>query len=203
MAELTAKHHGRGRWSVQNEAGDTVSGKDWLSRESANKLIGEGVKPPRPNRNKGRRERVTFGKMRSKLSLDASTVAEMERLGKVARWVNDEDAGTRVKSLYERGYDFWAAKGDEVVGDPDGGYQPPSEGSHMRKHVGMGKDGQPMYAYLMVTDEENYQEDAAAKEAVNMQVDDAIRGGDALEKHKGGMGANEGTTSVKEVKYTP
>jgi hypothetical protein len=75
----------------------------------------------------------------------------------------------------------------------------------MRQWVGSRKDGTPMYAYLMVTTKENYEEDAAAKEAVNMQVDEGIRGGSASGPNQapGLPKSSQGTMSVKNVEYTP
>lgn len=202
MSELRAVHKGAGRWNVLNAQDEAVN-QDWLDRDAAEKLAAEGLPKERPNRNKGRRERVTFGQMRSRLALDKTTQDRLDKLGKVPRWVNDEDDGGRLRTLYDKGYDFLKADGSEVIGDPDGGYQAPVEGTHLRKHVGTSRGGGPMYAYLMVTDKENYEEDAAAKEAVNSQVDDAIRGGNAPGSGKTSDSSSSGSTYVKDVQYKP
>ena len=203
MSKLEAKHEGFGRWNVFNEAGEKQNTEP-LTKEAAAEMAAAPPEPTpdRPQRNKGRRERRTFGKSRSRLTLDDKTKKSLKEQGLVELWVNDD--GNRIKDKYDCGYEFVSATGKEIVGDADGNYEPPSEGSHMREHVGTRKDGQPMYAYLMVTTKENYEEDAAAKEAINMQVDEGIRGGKPSGPGNPGLpNSSQGTVSVKNVEYTP
>jgi len=203
MSKLEAKHEAFGRWNVFDEDGVKKNDKA-LSEEDAKAMATNPSEstPERPQRNTGRRERRTFGKSRSRLTLDARTKKSLEEQGLVERWVNDD--GNRIKDKYDCGYEFVSAKGKEIIGDADGKYEPPAEGTHMREHVGTRKDGQPMYAYLMVTTKDNYEEDAAAKEAINAKVDEGIRGGTP-----GGAGnpglpkSSQGTMSVEKVEYTP
>jgi hypothetical protein len=191
---MTVEHKGAGRYNVINADGDKVN-EEWLSKDAAEKMV------DRPNRNSRRRERVSYGKMRSRLSLDAATKDRLKKMGKVERWVNDD--GGRLQELHGRGYDFFSADGSEIVGDPDGAYQAPGGDSHKREYVGLDKTGNPMYAYLMVTDVENFEEDARAKEAENMKIDDGIRGGASPGPNDTNVSSSQGSTSVKDVQYKP
>jgi hypothetical protein len=203
MSKLEAKHEGFGRWNVLNESGEKQNTEP-LTKEAAEEMATTSSEPTpdRPNRNKGRRERRTFGKARSRLTLDDKTKRSLKEQGLVERWVNDD--GNRIKDKYDCGYEFVSATGKEIIGDADGSYEPPSEASHMRQWVGTRKDGTSMYAYLMVTTKENYEEDTAAKEAINMKVDEGIRGGKPSGAGNPGLpNSSQGTVSVKNVEYNP
>ena len=86
--------------------------------------------------------------------------------GNVYRVVNNTPG--RLDDFLEAGWDF--VKKDRA-----------SEGigldSALSFHVGVDAAGQPMRAYAMYTSQEWYDEDQAAKQVVNDQVDEAIRGG--------------------------
>lgn len=144
-----------------------------------------------------RKDRVPFGTMKSKLAMDADTTKRYAGAGKVLRWVNDVDGGTRVKQAQAGGYEFCTADGSEVAGTDT-----IDEGNMIRKHVGSDAKGHPQYAYLMAIDKEFYEEDKAAKEAVNKKVDDAIKGGTlaggGTEKIPG-----KGETYIKQADYRP
>lgn len=152
-------------------------------------------------RNAGRKERVPFGAMRSKLAMDDATTKRYTEAGKVLRWINDTEGGNRVRAAQAGGYEFCTADGSEVAGTPDGS-APIEEGKMIRKHVGADENGKPKYAYLMAIDKEFYEEDAAKKEEVNRKVDEAIKGGKLA---KGGTEEipGQGKTFIKQVDYRP
>jgi len=148
-----------------------------------------------------RKERVPFGTMKSKLTMDAATMKRFKEEGKVPRWIKDTDAGNRLRAAQQGGYEFCTADGTEYAGTPDGsaGFE---AGNLIRKVTGKGENGKPEYSYLMTIDQELYEEDKATKEAVNRKVDDAIRGGTlpggGTEKIPG-----QGETYIKQADYRP
>lgn len=156
-------------------------------------------------RNAGRKERIPFGAMRSKLAMDPETTKRYNEAGKVLRWINDTEGGNRVRAAQAGGYEFCTADGSEVAGTPDGSAAI-EEGKMIRKHVGSDENGKPKYAYLMAIDKEFYEEDQRAKEAVNQKVDAAIKGGTLA---KGGTerisenGTEQGKSYIKQVDYRP
>lgn len=145
-------------------------------------------------RGKSRTERVPFGVMRQKMTIDQSTKKRLAAEGKVPRWINDDDHGQRIMQAMQGGYEHIQA--DEVGGQPQ-------EDRRIRKLVGSNKDGSPKYAYLMAIEEKFYKEDQAKKEAVNSKVDTAIRGGNPTGLGHHGVSAEQGKTYVKNIDYTP
>ena len=147
-----------------------------------------------------RRERVPFGVPRRKMTLDRNTEAELKAAGKVPRWINDEDHGSRLEQAQDGGYEFIQAKGSEAVGE---GKEVQERDRAIKKLVGTHKDGKPKYAYLMAIDEKYHKEDQAKKEATNAKVDEAIRGGNPTGLSHHGVSPDKGGTYVKNVDYTP
>lgn len=147
-----------------------------------------------------RKDRVPFGTMKSKLTLDAQTTKKLAEAGKVPRVIND-DGSMRIAQALQGGYEFVVSGGETYLGDSDGSAIPDC-GSLIKKYVGKNDKGEPMYGYVMAIDKELYEEDKAAKEAVNKKVDDAIRGGTlangSTEKIPG-----KGETFIKQVDYRP
>ena len=148
-----------------------------------------------------RKDRVPFGTMKSKLTLDAQTVKRFADQGKVPRFVNDADGGVRIGQAQAGGYEFVTADGSEFIGTPDGTMGPES-GSLITKPAGKDENGKSYRAYLMAIDKDLYEEDQAAKEEVNKKVDDAIRGGTLA---NGGTEVipGKGKSYIKQADYKP
>lgn len=106
-----------------------------------------------------------------------------EREGYHRRWFNDEPG--RLANAEELAYDF--------VRDP--ATQSDSPDSRVRKHVGIGQGGQPLYAYLMETPIEEYRAGQAEKEEAHASFEAAIRRG---EDHTGRMTSTYGRGSIEE-----
>lgn len=99
-----------------------------------------------------RRQRIPLGVPRQKLHYRS-------RPGYVRRWINDTK--TRLHAAEEAGY-------EHVTEEHDG------RDVHVTRYVGTNEDGSPMVAHLMEIRQEFYDEDQAAKEARNAQVDQQI-----------------------------
>jgi pimeloyl-CoA synthetase len=122
----------------------------------------------------GRRVRVPFGARRSKLQLSEEEAKAIEDDGYVTRWINDADG--RIERALAGGYVY--VKRDEAtsVGSAVITEGNTDIGDKVSKVVSR---GEPIIrAYLMKIQKEYYDEDQAAKEAVNMRVDEALAGGD-------------------------
>lgn len=148
---------------------------------------------------KARKQRVKFGDARLRMNIDPATADKLKRDGLVPRWVNDVKG--RISELQMRGYDF--------VRDPDKEIQAGEDdnntdmGSAVSKIVGTNADGSPMRAYLMAQDKENYEEDQALKEQVNMKVDEAIRAGEPMGPNASSVNSKDGKTYAKNIEYKP
>jgi len=147
-----------------------------------------------------RRERIPFGGMKLKLSLDDNTKKRLKSQGLIPRWFNDEAHGERLRLAQQAGYDFVTAEGTEQVGDSK---NPQERDRRIKRIVGSNQDGSPKYAYLMAIPIEYYEEDKKAKEEVNKQVDDAIRGGEPQGVQHHGVDPSKGGTTVKNINYNP
>jgi len=146
-----------------------------------------------------RRERIKFGDPRLRMTIDPETNERFKSGGLVPRWVNDDKG--RIEKLKMRGYDF--------VSDPEAKIQAGEDnantdmGTNVSKIVGTTKEGKPIRAYLMVQRQDDYTEDQGLKEAVNKQVDDAIRRGEPGGPNATAVKEKGGGTYVKNVEYTP
>ena len=120
----------------------------------------------------GRRKRTPFGSLNMKLSVDQATLDNLKKRGMVARWINDDNHGQRIKDAYAGDYEFVEATGNEVIGNSAADVD-----KRIKKLVGTEKDGSPKYAYLMAIKSEYHAEDQAAKEQINSKVDETIRAG--------------------------
>jgi hypothetical protein len=147
-----------------------------------------------------RKARVPFGVQRRKMTLDKATEARLKAEGKVPRWVNDDDHGSRLQQAQDGSYEFLTATGTEAVGDAQ---ETQERDRRIKKLVGTHKDGSPKYAFLMAIDKELYDEDQAAKEQTNKMVDQAIKGGNPSGLGHHGISPDKGGTHVKTVDYTP
>lgn len=106
-----------------------------------------------------------------------------ERAGYHRRWFNDEPG--RLAEAEELAYGFVREPGHETDGLD----------SRVRKHVGISKGGQPLYAYLMETPIEEYRAGQADKEEAHASFEAAIRRG---EDHTGSMSNSYGRGSIEE-----
>ena len=111
---------------------------------------------------------------------DVMTVAGVPR-GFVARWVNDEK--DRLYKYQQAGWEFLTDKGI-TVGDRtiDSANSETDNGNLVTLRVGMGRDGRPVEAYLMVIEEEFYEEDQAYKQR---QIDRTVAAIDRPDTTKG------------------
>ena len=124
--------------------------------------------PGRPsNESRAKRTtRVPLGAPRLKLTVP-------EKSDKVQRWVNDIDS--RLDDAMEGGYTF-APRIDNVgIKDVEPGNTDP--GSRTSRKVGVKDDGDPLNAYLMEIDREDYETDQASKDSRMREVESAIRSG--------------------------
>ena len=144
-----------------------------------------------------RTERVPFGVLRRKLNLDPATEKRLKENNMIPRFVNDEDFGQRLKDAQSGGYEFVTADGTEKLGDIS---EQQERDRCIKKLVGTHRDGSPKFAYLMAIPEQFYEEDQAAKEAVNMKVDNAIRGGSPTGLKHHGVDPKHGGTYNKNIK---
>jgi hypothetical protein len=110
-----------------------------------------------------RKKRIPVGIRRRSLAVDNLPA------GKQARWVNDTPG--RINAFLDGGYTFLRQDGTIEVDNTD-----PGE-AHISRVVGVSKDNREMRAYLMVIDEDIYNEDQAAKQEQLDVVDDAIKHG--------------------------
>lgn len=154
---------------------------------------------PRKEVTEERKQRIPFGVQRRSLNVDEETMSYLRKHKKVARWINDEDHGMRIKRAMEGGYEYVSAEGTKV-GDIK---EIQDSARHIRKKVGIHRDGQPKYAYLMAIPEVFYNEDKRRKEEENMKVDEAIRGGTPPGLSNHGVSPAHGSTSIKNVDYKP
>ena len=106
-----------------------------------------------------RRRRASTGGMNLKLAVP-------ERKGYQRRWFNDVEG--RLAEAHELAYDF--------VNDPAIKSDSPDK-TKVRRHVGTKANGQPLYAYLMETPQEEYLAGIAEKEEQHRAVDQAINEG--------------------------
>lgn len=126
-------------------------------------------------REEGQRKRVPFGARRAKLQLSDEDMKNLDKNGFTARWINDADG--RIERATAGGWLF--VKRDEA---PSVGQGVIDEGNtdlsdKVSKVVSRGD--RVIRAFLMKIKKKYYEEDQAAKEAVNAKVDQALAGGEA------------------------
>jgi hypothetical protein len=124
---------------------------------------------------KGKVARVPFGSHRYKLQLSEEDMKEFKRRGMVPRWFNDQDG--RIQRALGGGYKFVKPEHATSLGSGAIHQGNTDEGSRVSKIV---SKGEPVIrAYLMEISKRFWNEDQAAKEAINMQVDEALAVGQA------------------------
>lgn len=149
-----------------------------------------------------RTERIPFGVARQKGSLDPATLKRINA-GWCPRWINDVHGGERIRAALLGGYRFVMAEGNERVGD---GGNLEDKGHAIHRFAGSDANGRAYDAYLMQISSELYQKDQAAKEAINMRVDNAIRGGRPTAPTTSAPSlpsSSQGGVSVKQCDYNP
>ncbi len=122
---------------------------------------------------RAKRVRVPFGGHRTKLQLSEEDQKSLDERGMVAHWFNDVDG--RLERAEAGGYNYIDPDYARSIGvfsihdDKD-------LSGKVSKVVSRGV-ANPVKAYLMEISKELHAEDQAAKETVNMRVDEAINAG--------------------------
>ena len=143
-------------------------------------------------RTEGQRVRVPFGARRSKLQLSDDEAAAFAEAGYVLRWINDRDG--RIERAIAGGYQYVKPEEATSVGSTEIGQGNTDLGGKVSKVVSRGEP--VIRAYLMKIKKKYYDEDQAAKEAVNAKVDEALGQGKA-------GGANVENAYVPDGESTP
>ena len=135
-------------------------------------------------------ERVPFGGPRLRLQLSPQDRKEFEKRGMVPRWFNDE--GGRIERALGAGYSFVKPEHAGSLGQGALHQDGNDPESNVRVSIVANRADKVERAYLMEIKKEYYDEDQAAKQAVNDQVDEALAaggaGGDELGSKKYGTG---------------
>lgn len=105
-------------------------------------------------------------------------------------WFNDKDA--RIQLAIQAGYDF-------VTVDELGDAASDGADNRVRRVVGKGDDGRPLYAYLMKIHKEFVEEDEAAREAKRAAVEAQTRAG-TLRPTEAGNFYSPNRTNVLQTK---
>ena len=126
-------------------------------------------------RSKGRRARVPFGGLRTKMQLSDEDRKEFDRRGVVPRWINDQDG--RLARAQSGGYNF--VKPEHVTSLGQGALHGGSTDEGSRVSLVVTKGEPVIRAYLMEIKKKYYDEDQASKEARNQKVDDDLAVGNA------------------------
>jgi len=125
----------------------------------------------RQARQENKVERIPFGGLRLKLQLSDAEFKAFGERGMVTRWFNDQDG--RVEQAQAAGYTFVNPAHARSLGHNAIHEGNTDVGSKVSKIVTKGRD-LVMRAYLMEIKKEFYDEDFAAKMAVNDKVDEAL-----------------------------
>ena len=133
-----------------------------------------------------KKDRVPFGAKRSKLQLSDDDMRGFQERHKVVRWFNDIDG--RVEAAIQGGWTFVDPEHARSLGSNDIHQENTDLNSRVSKVVSRGT-GQIVRAYLMEQNRDWYEEDQAAKEAVNARVDQSLR-----PTEQGGQSIEEGYT---------
>jgi len=134
------------------------------------------------NHDKNRKERVGIGSLKRKLFV--SNIPK----GKHARWINDNwrKDPTRIQDALQSGWTFLKRDGVTVgQGSID---ENTDMGDLISKAVGVNEDGTAITGYLMVIDQDLYDEDQAVKQKVPDKIDEAVLGGEEFKKSVDGHG---------------
>ncbi len=128
-------------------------------------------------RSKDKLARVPFGGLRLKLQLSDTDVKEFKRRKKVPHWFNDDPG--RIERALGGGYTYVKPEHATSLGQGALHMNGKDPESGARISIVVNRSEPVTRAYLMEISEKYYKEDQAAKEAVNMQVDEALAAGGA------------------------
>lgn len=137
----------------------------------------QDASPAKATPKHNRRRRSSVGGFKTRL--DAP-----QKKGMTMRWVNDEPG--RIQEMYELGYDF--ANRDTRSDD---------QGTRISRHVGSKPNGEPKFAYLMETPNDQYAIGVAEKEERLKPFEEAIqRGDDTTGKVEGAYVPSSGRSTI-------
>lgn len=123
-----------------------------------------------------RRRKIPLGKPRMKLSLSDEQLRYFQARGEKTRWFNDEPG--RLEEAEDVGYRFVTKKElvTAAIGDGDATEREGLD-SRVSRVVGARDFGEPIIAYLMAQQIDDYEEDQATKMAIVKKREDAMKQG--------------------------
>ena len=123
-------------------------------------------------RSKDKPVRTPFGGFRLKMQLSDEDMKGFKRRNKVTRWFNNEPG--RIERALAAGYSY--VKPEHAMSLGQGALHGDGKDAESAARVSLVVNkGEPVIrAYLMETSVKHFNEDQAAKEAVNAQVDEAL-----------------------------
>jgi len=127
-------------------------------------------------KSEGKTRRVPFSGPRLKLQLSDEDMKEFKARGMVPRWFNDESG--RVEKARGGGYKFVKPEHAKSLGQ-GALHRDSTDESASRVSVIVNRGDPAIRAYLMEIQKEFWDEDQAAKEGINQQVDEALAAGGA------------------------
>jgi hypothetical protein len=127
-------------------------------------------------KSEGKVPRVPFSGPRLKLQLSEADMKGFKERGVVVRWFNDESG--RIQQALGGGYNFVKPEHARSLGQ-GALHRESTDESKARVSVIVNRGDPAIRAYLMEIKKEFWEEDQAAKESVNQQVDDALAAGGA------------------------
>jgi hypothetical protein len=127
-------------------------------------------------KSEGKTPRVPFSGPRLKLQLSDEDVNGFKERGMVPRWFNNESG--RVEKAQGGGYNFVKPENAKSLGQ-GALHRDGNDESGARVSVIVSRGDPAIRAYLMEIKKEFWDEDQAAKESVNAQVDEALAAGGA------------------------
>ena len=126
-------------------------------------------------REEARRKRVPFGgSHRTKLQLSDEDTKSFKENGWTVRWINDKDG--RIQQAQAGGWNFTTPEDAPSIGQ----YSLTKGSDDLNGKVSLivsKGEGNPIRAFLMKIQTEYFNEDKAAKEAINRGYDEALNAG--------------------------
>jgi len=141
---------------------------------------------------KSRREKLEEKRAKRQPIMGNTQRLKMDSIPKgfVARWFNDD--GSRIQDARNAGWEFLRKDDNEIVEDVD------DMGTVIRQRVDKKASGEPLYAYLMVLEEEIYNEAQEEKQAGIDAVEEGLKQGTSASF---GGRVDGKTTYVKSAKF--
>ena len=139
------------------------------------------------DRSEGKVARVPFGGAKLKMQLSSRDMAEFKRRKMVTRWFNDDPG--RIERAQGGGYKFVKPEHAMSLGQGALHGDGSDPESNARVSLVVNRGDPVIRAYLMEIPKKFWDEDQAAKETVNAQVDEALavggsRGSDIENEYK-------------------